>query len=215
MSTSGENAAPPSTDVGFLQQGSVDWVAFSKSTVSMSVEVLARFQAAEVQEITYAGALQLTTRFKLPELGRQRVWDALKRLKIYAPTANILYFGFGHRSFLRFLSESVSGLKCIALCSCLAEMHSEDVAARILSSLWKEFGYPENMEPAHYQFKSLIKACGGAMATSPFPELAGRMLSPKMRMLQGLNLECAEPDDIAKACMRYSTFPWASAIASG
>lgn len=127
-------ATPPSTDVGFVQQGQVDWVAFSKCTVSMSVEILARFQAAGVQELTYAGALQLTSRFSLPELGRQRVWDALQKLRVYSSHSNLLYFGFGHRSFLRFLSESVSGLKCIALCSCLGEMHSEDIAAHVLLS---------------------------------------------------------------------------------
>src|ERR1700760_782564 len=127
--------SPPTTDVGFVQQGQVDWATFASKTVTLSIDVLARFQGAGVQEVTYAGALQLTTRFSVPELGRQRVWDSIKSLRVYSGYANALYFGFGHRSFLRFLSESVSGLKCIALCSCLSEMHSEDVAARVLTSL--------------------------------------------------------------------------------
>lgn len=196
MSTSQGN--PPTTDVGFVQQGSVDWVSFSKSTVSMSVEILARFQAAGVQEVTYAGALQLTTRFALHGLGRQRLWDALHRLDVYKAPANLLYFGFGHRSFLRFLSETVSGLKCIALCSSLAEMHSEDVAARIMSSLWGEFGYPEDIEPSHHQFKCLIRACGGALAKSPFPEMASRMLGADWNLFERLRSECSEPEDTAK-----------------
>ncbi|KAF9775622.1 hypothetical protein IL306_006256 [Fusarium sp. DS 682] len=189
--------SPPTTDVGFVQQGQVDWIAFGKTTVSMTLDILARFQAAGVQELTYAGVMQLTTRFKLPALGRQRIWDAVQNLRVVSGASNILYFGFGHRSFLRFLSESVSGLKCIALCSCLAEIYSEDIAAKVLVALWKEFDYPENFEPSLHQFKALLKSCGGALATTPFPEIAGRLHCPQLAKL-GL-MECADPADIAKA----------------
>ncbi|KAH7007481.1 hypothetical protein EDB80DRAFT_576767, partial [Ilyonectria destructans] len=141
--------------------------------------------------------MQLTTRFKLPDLGRQRVWDAVQSLRVAGGVSNFLYFGFGHKSFLRFLSESVSGLKCIALCSCLAEMHSEDVAAKVLAALWKEFDYTENFEPSLHQFKALVKACSGALATSPFPEIASRLLCPKFANVHLPH--CADPADIAKA----------------
>lgn len=186
-----------STDVGFVQQGQVDWVAFGRPVVPLSIDILARFQAAGVQEITYTGIMQLTTRFKLPDLGRKRVWDTVGRLRVYGGASDLLYFGFGHRSFLRFLSESVSELKCIALCSCLAEMHSDYVAGKILSALWHEFGYPEDNEPSHHQFKALIKACGGAFACSPFPELASRMFCPSSRQLA--KMHCSDPAQVAQA----------------
>lgn len=191
-------SGPPTTDVGFVQQGQIDWVAFSKTPIPLTVEILARFQSAGVQEITYAGILQLTTRFNLPSLCRQRIWDAIVKLRVYSSAANLLYFGVGHRSFLRFLSESVSGLKCIALCSCLAEMHSQSVAAQVLSALWRELGYPEDFEPSHHQFRALIQACGVALTTSSFPRFAANIL------LLGLKKptvypRCAEPIDIAKA----------------
>ncbi|KAI6772959.1 hypothetical protein HG530_003917 [Fusarium avenaceum] len=190
-------SAPPTSDVGFVQQGQVDWVAFGKTIVPLSIDVLARLQGAGVQPITYAGALQLTASFSLPEHGQQRLWDAINRLKCYNGASNLLYFGFGHRSFFRILTETVSGLKCIALCSCLAEMHSEIIAARILSALWHELGYPEDFEPSIPQFRALIKACGGSLASSPFPEIANRMF-PSVKYLKA-NDRCSEPKDVAKA----------------
>ena len=113
----------------------------------------------------------------------------------------MLYFGFGHRSFLRFLSESVSGLKCLALCSCLAEMHSQDVAARILAALWKTSGYPEEFEPSFSQFKSLVSACSGAVTKSPFPELAGHMFGPYRDFIRGYNRDCSEPEDTTRTLL--------------
>jgi hypothetical protein len=190
-------SSPPTSDVGFVQQGQVDWVAFGKTIVPLTIDVLARLQGAGVQPITYAGALQLTTSFSLPERGQQRLWDVINRLKCYNSASNLLYFGFGHRSFFRILTETVSGLKCIALCSCLAEMHSEPVAARILSALWHELGYPEDFEPSIPQFRALIKACGGALASSPFPEIANRMF-PSVRDLKADD-KCSDPKDVAKA----------------
>jgi hypothetical protein len=190
-------SGPPSRDAGFVQQGQVDWVAFAKTTVPLSVEVLARIQGAGVQAITYAGVLQLATRFKLPELGRRRVWDTIEKLKVYNGASNLLYFGFNHRSLFRNLTETVSGLKCIALCSSLAEMHSEMVAARVLSALWQEVGYSEDYEPSYHQFLALVKVCGGALATSPFSEIARHMLPSRFDRLS--QLQCSDPRDIAKA----------------
>lgn len=190
-------SSPPTNDVGFVQQGQVDWVAFGRTVVPLSIDILARLQGAGVQAITYAGALQLTTCFKLPELGRQRLWDAINRLQVFNSASNLLYFGFAHRSFFRILTETVSGLKCIALCSCLAEMHTETVAARILSALWQEAGYPEDYEPSILQFKALVKACGGALASSPFPQIANRMFPHASDI--NVDEQCSEPKDIAKA----------------
>ncbi|KAM0467924.1 hypothetical protein ACHAP7_011431 [Fusarium lateritium] len=190
-------SSPPTSDVGFVQQGQVDWVAFGKSIVPLSIDVLARLQGAGVQPITYAGALQLTSSFSLPELGQQRLWDVINRLKCYNSASNLLYFGFGHRSFFRILTETVSGLKCIALCSCLGEMHPEPFAARILSALWHELGYPEDFEPSIPQFRALIKACGGALASSPFPEIANRMFPSARDLRNGGG--CSEPKDVARA----------------
>jgi hypothetical protein len=76
-------------------------------------------------------------------------------------------------------------------------MHSESVAARILSALWLELGYPEDFEPSISQFRALIKACGGTLASSPFPEIANRMFPP----VKDLKADdrCSEPKDVAKA----------------
>ncbi|KAI5464262.1 hypothetical protein BGZ63DRAFT_401228 [Mariannaea sp. PMI_226] len=189
-------SSPPTSDVGFVQQGQVDWVSLSNTVIPLTIDILARLQGAGVQAITYAGALQLTSNFKLPELGRRRLWDAIQRLSVYNGASNLLYFGVGHRSLFRTLTETVSGLKCIALCSCLGEMHDETVAARILSALWHEVGYLEDYEPSLLQFRALIKACGGALATSPFPELANKLFPPSASSQPNI---CSDPQDVAKA----------------
>ncbi|KAI0116359.1 hypothetical protein GGR51DRAFT_501101 [Nemania sp. FL0031] len=183
--------------VGFTQQGQVDWVSFGNTVVHVTINVLDRLEGAGVQALTYAGIEQLVQRFKLPELGRQRVWQTVEGLGVYNGASNLLWFGFGHRSLFRHLSESVSGLKVIALCSCLGEAHTETISAKVICALWKELGFPEDFEPSHTQFLTLIKACGGAFATSPFPELLTRMLPGNM--IGPTQKTCSEPADIARA----------------
>lgn len=50
---------PTSGGSNFAQQGAVDWVALSKSSLSFSVEVLSRFSKAGVELITVASKLLL------------------------------------------------------------------------------------------------------------------------------------------------------------
>ncbi|KAJ8131967.1 hypothetical protein O1611_g1654 [Lasiodiplodia mahajangana] len=190
-------SASPSSSVGFAQQGQVDWVAFGDTFVHLTINILGRLEGAGVQALTYAGIELVVQQFQLPELGRQRILSVVQGLGVHNGVSNLLWFGFGHRSLFRHLSESVSGLKCIALCSCLGEVHSETTSAKVLCALWKELGFPEDFEPSHTQFVALIKACGGALATSPFPELLHRMLPGNMT--GPTQQRSSDPADIARA----------------
>lgn len=185
----------PKADAPFVQQGEVDWVSLSKAVVSITVGSLTRFSGAGVQEITYVGALQLATRFKMSDVGYQRICHALEGLQVAPAFANVAYFGFGYRSFDRFLSDTASGVKFVALCASLSEAHSEDLAARIINSLWTAVGYPEDYQPSLPQFRCLVKACAGVLARSTFPETLGLMLGHHRRKLS----EASDPDDIAWA----------------
>ena len=186
------------SEVGFTQQGTIDWVAFSNTVVPMSIGVLARLQGAGVQAITYAGIMQMVNHFSLPPLGLRRVEEAISKLPIYNSASQLLYFGFGHRSFFRQLTESVSGLKVIALSSLLAEAHSEDVAGLVLSSLWKKLGYPDDYQPSLQQFKAIVKACSGVFTSSVFPLLLGPMLPLRLRGSYD-TAPCSDPEAIAAA----------------
>lgn len=167
---------PPTSDEGFAQQGQIDWVALVKANMTLAVDVLGRLQGGGLQPFSYIGAMNLTSRFQLSERGRIRIWNTIIGLKSYTAFKEIIYFGFGYRSVFELMMESVSGLKVIALCFAIAEMHSEMIAARILSALWRECQFTEYAEPSDQQMRALIKVCGGALSASPFARIASQMI---------------------------------------
>lgn len=74
----------------FVQQGSVDWVALSNSTLSFSVEVLSRFSKAGVEIITIAIRQALFLGFNVPADGQKRLLDSIAGLKSFASYGNVL-----------------------------------------------------------------------------------------------------------------------------
>ena len=194
------NPAPSRHDPAFAQQGQVDWVALSKVSIPMTVATLKRLSGAGVQEITHVGAVQLGTRFNLADIGYQRVYEAIERADFASAFGNVAYFGFGYRSYMRFLADSLSGTKFIALCASLSEAHSEEVAARVISCLWTVVGYPEDYQPSLPQFRCLVKACAGVLAPTTFGETVGIMLGPhRERERTGTFIEASDPTEIARA----------------
>ncbi|KAI9720960.1 MAG: hypothetical protein M1828_005432 [Chrysothrix sp. TS-e1954] len=185
-------------DPSFVQQGEVDWVSLSKALVSLSVGTLKRLSAAGVQEMTYVSALQLGTRFQLQDVGYKRVEEAIEKTS-YAPAiGRVAYFGFGYRSFVHLLADFQCGVKFIALCATLQEAHGEDLAARVMSSLWAAVGYPEEYQPSNAQFKCLARACAGVFAETKFLEVVGIMLGSYRRFRQAGKLpETSDPAEIA------------------
>ena len=186
-----------SADTSFVQQGQVDWVAFGNTLVTASIATLQRLSNSGVQELTYAAGLQLATRFRIGDIGQRRVEEAVQNLGSHAGFDNVLYFGFGYRSFARVLAESVPGLKCLALCACVAEMHTEIAAATILSALWTAVEYPDEYKPSISQFLCLIKACSGVISKSTFSETASVMLR-SIPLRDSTELKLSPAEDIAR-----------------
>jgi hypothetical protein len=141
-----------SSSPSFAQQGQVDWVAFGNTTWNITAGILKRFASADIQPVTYGAALALGCQFKLPPKGRENISQALVKLTGNNVFQNALYLGFGHQSFVKLISSSEPGLRCVALCSCLAEVHGLDVSGYILSELWVMSNYPKEYEPSHEQF---------------------------------------------------------------
>ena len=82
MATSGD---PSSQDLApaqgnFSQQGSLDWVALSGSSVRFTVDVLGRFMAAGVQPFTIMVGQEVARNVALAESGQRNMQDALNRL---------------------------------------------------------------------------------------------------------------------------------------
>ncbi|KAL8859000.1 MAG: hypothetical protein Q9178_004481 [Gyalolechia marmorata] len=158
-----ENGSPK-----FVQQGQVDWVAFGNTVWSASAAVLQRFASSGIQPMTFGAGLALASQFRMSDGGREQMDQAMQSLRGVPGFSKILWFGFGYQSFVKMMGESQLGLNTVALCSCLAEVHSEELAARVLAELWKLNRFPEEHEPSYLQFLALVKACSGVVTFSAF-----------------------------------------------
>ena len=166
-----------STDTpSFVQQGQIDWVAFGNTAWTATSVVLQRFASAGVQPVTYGAGIALASQFHLDHLGQQRMDQALERLRGIPLFHKLLWLGFGYQSLIDSLAKTAGGIKCVALCSCLADVHSEESAAWVLAELWKASKYPYQYEPSHSQFVALVKACAGVVAQTQFGRTVDRML---------------------------------------
>ena len=161
----GQNGVP-----SFAQQGQIDWVAFGNTVWNVSTAILQRFADWGIQPVTYGAGLALASRFRMSNSGRQRMAmdQAMPSLRGVPGLDKILWFGFGHQSFVKMMGDNQLGLNCIALCACLAEVYSEDTAACVLESLWDLNKFPEHYEPPYSQFFALVKACSGTVCRSRF-----------------------------------------------
>lgn len=164
-------------DVGFSQQGQVDWVSFEKGVKSLTVGLILRFQGAGVQHGTYLAITELSKYFSLSEKGEENLITSIRQQKTYCRW-EALYFGFGERSLVMTLTDNAEGLKIITFCSSLSKMHSNNIAARVLSALLKHRQCPESYHPSHPQLLGFVKVCSGALAGSPFQEIVRHMLGP-------------------------------------
>ncbi|MCJ1245671.1 hypothetical protein MMC30_002875 [Trapelia coarctata] len=160
----------------FAQQGQVDWVAFGNTVWKASSDVLQRFALADIQPITFGAGIVLAGQFRLSAIGQQRVEDAIARLEGVSVLRDVLWLGFGYRSLINTMANTVGGIKCVALCSALADVHSENSAAKILTELWKQSAYPTEYEPSHSQFLALVKTCAGVLVKTPFMATVDVML---------------------------------------
>ena len=132
----------------FAQQGQVDWVAFENTVWNITSATLQRFAAADIQPATYGAAIAFGCCINLGTIGRRRVEQALQSLQGSPSYRSLIWFGFSYKSFIHTLSETQAGFNCMALCACLAEAHSQEIAGDILSELWKTCDFSEQYEPS-------------------------------------------------------------------
>ena len=162
----------------FQQQGQLDYVAMSNSIVSCSLAMSQRLAAAGISQITHQAGLAMSTRFCLGQMGQMRVSQALRNLRQYFGFERVLWFGFGHKSFLALLTEHQAGVNCAALCASLAEVYGVDQSAQFLQALWRVQGLSETLEPSRSQFRALVNGCSGLLLATPFPDVVRRIAGP-------------------------------------
>lgn len=181
------------------QQGQLDYVAMSNSIISNTVFMAQRLAAAGISQITHEAGLAMSTRFRLGQMGQMRVSEALNNLRQYFGLERVLWFGFGHKSFLALLTEHQAGFNCAALCGSLAEVYGVDRSAQLLQALWRVQGLSEFLEPSRAQFRALVNGCSGFLLVTPFPEVVRRMAGPCTDDDSVLSLAEARSEDWAKA----------------
>ena len=186
----------------FQQQGQLDYVAMSNSMLSSSLAISQRLAAAGISEITHQAGLAMSTRFRLGQMGQMRVSQALRSLRQYYGFERVLWFGFGHKSFLALLTEHQAGVNCAALCASLAEAYGVDQSAHLLQALWRVQGLSETLEPSRSQFQALVNGCSGLLLATPFPDVIRRMMD-----------RCADEDGfIASTAVSSRSEDWAKAV---
>ena len=185
----------------FAQQGTVDYVSLSNSTLTFSVEILSRFSKAGVEMITFAMGQAICSRFRVPTEGQKNVADAVLKLKAYPSLGNVLWFGFGIKHIVRLLCEKEQGTTCAALCACLSASYSTEYGANVLSELCKDMGSDDNLNPSLSQWYNLLDVCAGALASSSFPEMVNmfcRLGNVKVQE-KGRFVKATSPEALATA----------------
>lgn len=186
----------PGGNPPFMQQGTVDWVAFGKTIWKSSSAVLQRFAAAGIQPATHGAGIALSSQMCLDRVGQSRMEKAIGSLNSIFGLRKVLWFGFGYQSFVHTMADSLAGIKCLAVCSCLAEAHTEVLAAWVLSELWRVSAFPEVYEPSHAQFLALVKASAGVISQTEFSSLLDKMLGNQLwRLPVGTNYSESEVDE--------------------
>lgn len=202
----------------FAQQGSVDWVSLSKSSLTFSVEVLSRFSKAGVEVITVAMGQALCSQFRVPTEGQRRIADAVSKLKAYSSYGKVLYFGFGVKHIVRSLCETEQGITCAALCACLSVSYSAEFGANVLSELSKSQHAGEDLNPSLSQWYALVDVCGGALVSSNFPDMVNgfcrlgnakfqqREIFPKPTTAEALASALKDLSDVSQGRLQTATF---------
>ena len=81
---------PSSASLNFAQQGSLDWVALSKSSITFSVEVLGRLSKAGIDPLTVGIGRAICLGIPLKPEVQKRLNDALSRLKSFSSFGNVV-----------------------------------------------------------------------------------------------------------------------------
>ena len=154
--------------VRFQQQGTVDWNALGSNSLHASVQILSRISAAGIDPFTIVMGQAVCGTLVWGAEGRKRFDQALQKCRGLAGYRNVLWFGFGVKHVASILTSTEQGATCAALCSCIAECYGSDLAAEIMLEMTKASKPTTETVPSLVQWRNLINACAGLVATSTF-----------------------------------------------
>ena len=152
----------------FAQQGSVDWVALSNSSVQFFVAVLARLSRAGIDAFTLQFGRAMCSKFSMEPQAQELIHDAIVKVKKYGSYNNIIWFGFGIKDVVTDLADTEEGLTLVALCAALAVTYDAMYAAMVIRELSILCKAPQAFTPAIRQWKALVDLCSGMFANAHF-----------------------------------------------
>lgn len=182
----------------FSQQGAVDWVALSNTTVSVSVNILKRLSTAGVDAVTLVVGRNVCSRFHLSTVGQSRFHDSISKLKAFSSVSEAIWFGIGVRHLTKDLASTEQGKSLLVICGSLAETCDLNVGSMILSALTKELQAPDDLRPSVQQWRTLIQACAGTFTNTRFPEILDQFLKYGPPEDTG-RYKTSDPSDVACA----------------
>lgn len=156
----------------FAQQGSVDWVALSGSSVQFSVAVLARLSKAGIDAFTLRFGQAICCNFALEPRAQELVSEAIHKANKYPSYGDLMWFGFGIKDIVSDLADSEEGLTLVALCAALSTTYDSTFAAQVIRELCVLCKAPQSFTPALRQWKALVELCAGILASSHYVTLA-------------------------------------------
>ena len=162
------SALVPSNSSNFAQQGSVDWVSLSNTSVSFTLGVLGRLSKAGVDALTIQVGRAICFNFALAPQGQARLTDAIQRLKKYASYGDLIWFGFGLKHVVVDLSASEEGLTLVGICAALSVTYDNLYSAQVLRDLCHLCKAPESLTPALGQWRALLNICSGILSSGSF-----------------------------------------------
>lgn len=168
---------PAGNDVGFANQGTIDWTQLARSTVQFQVSILARLAAADISPMTLVVGHGICSNFTMSHKGRMRVLEGLEGLHSTSALGKVIWFGLGVQHVVRRLAETDQGVTLITLCGSLSAVLSPNTSAAILMALCQESGAPEELRPSPQQWKNLLDVCSPALRPTQFARIAEKLMS--------------------------------------
>ena len=166
---------------GFVQQGTVDWVALARAPVTFSVDALARYSTAGIDVLTVTTGQRAFSSIALPSTVESNILDQLSKLPCVSFYGKVAWFGFGLRHVLYDLIDKEGGLAYLAICGCLGQSYDSFLGAQVLRAFCQCLDLPIDLQPGLQCWQALLKPCAGIFMTTKFTHLIygfTRLLAP-------------------------------------
>ncbi|KAH8722333.1 hypothetical protein GQ44DRAFT_658526 [Phaeosphaeriaceae sp. PMI808] len=149
--------------------------------INFSMAALARLSQGGIEPSTFGWAVIAGEYIDWSLKGSTRFYDALRNSAVQPGFHNVLWFGFGHKSPIQILAATDSSSRFAAICACLAEVYSTQMAAQIMQafskSIWEELQPPKPPLPSLLHMHLLVEKCAGIFSATNFPLWAERLMS--------------------------------------